>query len=65
MRFALLLSRVMNPIVMLILFVITIVPAGLLMQMMRDPLRAKRRPDQKSYWLDRTRNEKSSMQNQF
>ena len=39
MRFALLLSKVMNPIVMFLLFLVAIVPAGLLMQIGYDPLR--------------------------
>lgn len=65
MRFALLLSKVMNPIVMLALFAVAIVPAGLIMQTRYDPLRRKRRPDAKSYWLERKKDEGASMTNQF
>ena len=43
MRFALLLSRVMNPVVMMALYLVAIVPAGLIMQTRYDPLRRKRR----------------------
>ena len=65
MKFALLLSKVMNPIVMLILFAIAIVPAGLLMQIGYDPLRRKRDTSQKSYWIERKTLPGSSMTNQF
>ena len=66
-RFALLLNKVMSPIIMLVLFAIAIVPFGLAMQLRRDPLRAKRRPDLDSYWLPRTpeTTHKSDMTNQF
>lgn len=64
MRFALLLSRVVNPVVMLLLFAVTIVPAGLLMQLGYDPLRRKRKSEG-SYWIDRKRDAASSMTNQF
>lgn len=64
MRFALILSKVMNPIVMLVLFMIAIVPTGLLMQLGYDPLR-KRRPSGNSYWVDVKPSQRSSMSNQF
>lgn len=64
MKFALLLSKVMNPIVMFILFLIAIVPTGLLMQIGYDPLRRKR-PTGDSYWVERKKIEGSSMTNQF
>jgi hypothetical protein len=63
MKFALLLSKVMNPIVMLLLFLIAIVPAGLLMQIGYDPLRRKR-GEGKTYWIER-KPDVSSMKNQF
>lgn len=64
MKLALLLSKVMNPIVMLILFLVAIVPAGLIMQLGYDPLR-RRRPKTDSYWLERKKDAASSMTNQF
>jgi hypothetical protein len=64
MRFALLLSKVMNPIVMMLLFLIAIVPAGLLMQLRYDPLRRKRKPGN-SYWIERKPAPGASMTNQF
>jgi hypothetical protein len=65
MKFALLLSKVVNPIVMLALYLVAIVPAGLLMQMLRDPLQRKRPKSAQSYWIDRGPEANSSMKNQF
>ncbi len=67
MRFAVLLSKVMNPIVMLVLFAIAIIPTGLIMQLVRDPLR-RRKVDTNSYWISTNHSERagqSSMKNQF
>ena len=67
MRLALLLSKVVNPIVMAVLFAVAIIPAGLIMQTKRDPLRRKKSSGA-SYWLPRTKNDQaapSSMKNQF
>lgn len=63
MRFAQLLSRIVNPIVMFILFAVVIVPAGIFMQLKRDPLR-RNRSGENSYWIARDP-EQSSMSNQF
>ena len=65
MRLAHLLSRIMNPIIMLVLFAVVMVPAGLLMQMLRDPLRRQRGTGAKSYWLERKPDPTQSMTNQF
>jgi hypothetical protein len=64
MRFALLLSKVMNPIVMFLLFLIAIVPAGLIMQIGYDPLRKKRK-NAASHWIERKPTPEASMKNQF
>lgn len=64
MRFALLLSKVMNPIVMFLLFLVAIVPAGLIMQFGYDPLRKKRK-GAATYWIERKPNPDASMTNQF
>lgn len=64
MRLALAISKVMNPIVMLVLFIVAIVPAGLLMQIGYDPLR-RRKGDVKSYWIERKKDAVTSMSNQF
>lgn len=55
LKFGLLLHRVVNPIVMALLFFGTVWPTGLVMRMMgRDLLRLKREPDAASYWIVRT-----------
>jgi uncharacterized protein DUF5989/saxitoxin biosynthesis operon SxtJ-like protein len=53
-RFGLLLNRVINPIVMAIVFVGAIVPTGLLLRAFgKDLLRLKRQPESDSYWIVR------------
>lgn len=67
MRFATLLSRIMNPVVMLVLFAVAIIPTGLIMQLVRDPLR-RRRVSTDSYWIPTDHAERarqSNMKNQF
>ena len=54
LRFGLLLHRVVNPVVMALLFYGTVLPAGLVMRLMgKDLLRLKRQPDADSYWIVR------------
>jgi hypothetical protein len=54
LRFSLVLYRVVNPIVMALLFFATVVPTGLVMRALgKDPLRLKRDPKVTSYWIDR------------
>jgi hypothetical protein len=66
-RFGLLLHRIVNPLVMLIMFVVVFVPAGLIMRIWHDPLKSRRAPAGSSYWIDRKPDtEKAgSMTNQF
>lgn len=66
-RFSLLLYRVVNPVVMLLMYVVAIIPFGLIMQLIRDPLRAKPRKELTSYWVEKPAEdrEKTSMTNQF
>ena len=67
MGFAVLLSKIMNPIVMLVLFAVAIVPAGLIMQLVRDPLRL-RKSGNASHWIpisQTKRSATSNMKNQF
>ena len=65
MQLALLISKVMNPIVMLALFLVAIVPAGLIMQIGYDPLRRRRNSKASSYWIERKPYAGASMSNQF
>jgi hypothetical protein len=64
-RFGLLLHKIVNPIVMLVLFGIVIVPAGLIMRIWHDPLRSRRDPAATSYWISRSDARPGSMRNQF
>jgi hypothetical protein len=53
-RFGQLLHRVVNPVVMALLFFGVITPIGLLRRaVVRDPLRLARDPEAKSYWIER------------
>jgi hypothetical protein len=54
LRFGLLLHKVVNPVVMALLFYGTVLPTGLIMRLMgKDLLRLKRQPDADSYWIVR------------
>ncbi|GBF27822.1 hypothetical protein MnTg02_02881 [bacterium MnTg02] len=66
-KFGLLLHRIVNPIVMLAMFAVAIVPAGLLMRIWRDPLRSEPEKEGSTYWIRRDRSElqTGSMKNQF
>ena len=54
LRFGLLLHKVVNPIVMALVFFGTVLPTGLVMRALgKDLLRLKREPDADSYWIER------------
>lgn len=54
LRVGLLLHRVVNPLVMGVMFYGVITPIGLVMRRSgRDPLRKRIDPDARSYWIDR------------
>jgi hypothetical protein len=55
LKFGLLLHKIVNPVIMALLFYGTVLPTGLLMRAMgKDLLRLKREPDAPSYWIVRT-----------
>lgn len=55
LRFGLLLHAVVNPLIMALLFYVTVVPVGLLMRLLgKDLLRLKRDSKISSYWIMRT-----------
>lgn len=66
-RIGQLLHRVVNPLVMLVMFAVVFVPAGLIMRIRHDPLGSRRAAPGASYWIDRSRSEHSpgSMDHQF
>jgi hypothetical protein len=54
LKFGLLLHRVVNPVIMALLFYGTVLPTGLVMRMLgKDLLRLKREPGADSYWIVR------------
>lgn len=53
--FGMLLGRLVNPLVMGLLFYLVVTPTGLILRAFgKDPLRLKRDPDAASYWIERT-----------
>ncbi len=67
-RFGLLLHKVMNPLIMALLFFTTVTPIAIIMKIMgKDPLRRKFDPTAKSYWIDRQPPgpDPETMRNQF
>lgn len=53
-RLGLLLHKIVNPIVLGLIFAIAIIPIGLLFKLMgKDPLRLKRKAGEQSYWIER------------
>ncbi len=65
-RFGLLLGKFVTPLVMSILFFITVTPVALLMRATgQDPLRLKWQPAAKSYWVARTQPGRESLKDQF
>lgn len=54
LKLGLVLYKIVNPVVMALIFVTTIIPVGILMRLCgKDPLRLKREPDAASYWIAR------------
>ena len=67
-KFGLLLGRVTTPIMMGLLYALTVVPIGIFLRATgHDLLRLKRRADLKSYWIERdpSPNANGSMRRQF
>jgi hypothetical protein len=66
-RLGLVLHRAVNPLVMLVMFVVVFVPAGLIMRIWHDPLRSRRASRDSTYWIERQSSPANtgSMSNQF
>lgn len=67
-KFGMLLHHIVTPVVMGLLFFVTVTPIGLLMRATgKDPMRLKRAPGAASYWIARTPPGPApeSMKNQF
>jgi hypothetical protein len=68
LKFGELLHAIVNPVVMALLYVLAIVPTGLVMRLAgKDPLRLKKDPGAASYWVPRGGADApvSSMEDQF
>ena len=65
-KFSLLLFKIVNPIIMFIMYALVITPAGLIMQLKADPLKAKKDPEAKTYWIEKDPEQSTRpMKNQF
>ena len=67
-RFGLFLHRVVNPVIMAVIYFAVVTPTGLIMRAAgKDPLRLRRDPNAESYWIHRKPPgpEPESMTNQF
>ena len=68
MKFGLLLNRVVSPIVMALLFFLTLLPIGILMRLFgKKTLELEFKPDKTSYWINRDNPgpEPESIKNQY
>ena len=68
MRLGFIMFKVINPIIMLAIYVMTIIPIGLMLKLAgKDPIRRKLDENAKSYWIEREPLGPSpeSMKNQF
>lgn len=60
------LYRVVNPVVMAVLFFLVILPTGLLLRLMgKDPMRRRFDPAATTYWIRRDPSAPATMKNQF
>ena len=66
-KFGLLIGKVISPIVMTLIYMLTVIPMGMLLRLLgKDPLDRRFDPDAPSYWKVRTEDEPAnSMENQF
>ena len=65
-KFGLLLHKVMSPVVLGILFFLTVTPVAWMMRLFgKDPLRLARKGKGESYWVSREDDAPGSFKNQF
>jgi predicted membrane metal-binding protein len=65
--FGLLLGKIVAPIVMMVVYAVTVVPTGVIMRALGKDLLATKKPsaDQKTFWIARDTSQERSMNNQF
>ncbi len=65
MKFGLMLGKFINPIIMAIIYYLTVVPIGLIFKILnKNLLNVKKKNNQKSYWIEKKKSQ-STMKNQF
>ena len=65
MKFGLMLGKFMNPIIMGLIYYLTVVPTGLIFKILnKNLLNIKKKNEQKSYWIIKKKSQ-STMRNQF
>lgn len=65
-KFGLLLHKIISPIIMALMFLLTVVPMGLIFKILRkDPLRLRRDPEAATYWIAKDSRRSGTMRNQF
>lgn len=66
MKFGLLLHRIVSPIILGGMFFVALTPVALIMRLRgKDLLGLEKKPDEKTYWIERADEIPSSMTNQF
>lgn len=65
--FGMLLGKFVAPIVMMVVYAITVVPTGVIMRVLGKDLLATKKPssEQKTFWIARDTSQERSMNNQF
>lgn len=65
-KFGLLLHKVMNPLVMGVIFFVVVTPMGILMRIFGgDPMRSKFEPNLDTYWIKKNKELDTTMKEQF
>jgi hypothetical protein len=66
-QLGMLMHRIVNPVLLFIIFALVFVPGGIIMRIWRDPLRSQRLSMASSYWIQRKKDgdHAGSMSNQF
>ncbi len=53
-KFGLLMHKITNPLLMGLVFFLTVLPTGIILKILKkDPMNRKRKPNDKSYWIER------------
>lgn len=53
-KFGMLMHKITNPLLMGLVFFLTVLPTGLIMKALgKDPMRRKQKPKEASYWIER------------